>query len=48
METMSLGFASGYKASELDEIETVVAPLMRNLADKVEDIVHPQRGLLVK
>ena len=44
LETMSLGFAPGYEASELDEIETAVAPLARNLADKVEDIVRPQRG----
>jgi len=34
----------GYEASELDEIETAVAPLVRNLADKVEDIVLPRRG----
>jgi len=27
LETMSLGFAPGYEAQELDEIETVVAPL---------------------
>ena len=44
LETMSLGFAPGYKASELDEIEKAVAPLARNLADKVEDIVLPRRG----
>ena len=44
LETMSLGFAPGYEASELDEIETVVAPLSRNLADKIEDIVLPRRG----
>jgi len=41
LETMSLGFASGYEAHELDEIETVVAPLSQNLADKIEDIVLP-------
>jgi len=27
LETMSLGFTLGYKAYELDEIETAVAPL---------------------
>ena len=27
LETMSLGFAPGYEAHELDEIETAVAPL---------------------
>ena len=47
LETMSLGFAPGYEASELDEIETAVAPLTWNLADKVEDIVHHRRGYLV-
>ena len=41
---MNLGFTPGYKASELDEIEKVVAPVAQNLADKVEDIVLPQRG----
>ena len=44
METMSLGFAPGYEASELDKIEMVVASLGRDLADKVEDIVLPPRG----
>ena len=44
MEMMSLGFATGYEASELDEIEKVVAPITRNLAEKVEEIVLPQRG----
>ena len=41
---MSLGFTPGYEVSELDEIEKVVAPVVRNLADKVEDIVLPKRG----
>ena len=41
LETMSLGFAPGYEASELDEIETAVAPLAWDLADRVEDIVLP-------
>ena len=36
LETMSLGFAPSYDASELDEIEMAVAPLARNLVDKVE------------
>ena len=27
LETISLGFVSGYEASELDEIEKVVAPI---------------------
>ena len=41
LETMSLLFALGYEASELDEIEKAVAPIARNLADKVEEIVLP-------
>ena len=41
LEIMSLGFAPGYEASELDEIETAVAPLAWDLADRVEDIVLP-------
>ena len=41
LETMSLGFAPGYEASELDEIEKAVVPVARNLADKVEEIVLP-------
>ena len=41
---MSLGFVPGYEASELDEIETAVAPLTWNLAEKVEDIILPWRG----
>ena len=44
LETMSLGFTPGYEASELDEIEKVVAPVAQNLADTVEDIVLPRRG----
>ena len=44
LETMSLGFAPGYEAHELDEIETVVAPLAWDLVDKIEDIVRPWRG----
>ena len=39
LEMMSLGFAPGYEASELDEIEKAVAPVAWNLADKVEEIV---------
>ena len=44
LETMSLGFVPGYEASELDEIEKAVAPVARNLVDKVEEIVLPRRG----
>ena len=41
---MSLGFAPGYETSEQDEIEKAVAPVVQNLADKVEEIVLPRRG----
>ena len=44
LETMSLGFAPSYEASELDEIEMTVAPLAWDLADRVKDIVLPWRG----
>ena len=41
LEIMSLGFAPSYKASELDEIETTVTPIARNLANRIKDIVLP-------
>ena len=44
LETMSLGFAPGYEASELDEIETTVTPIARNLANRIKNIVLPRRG----
>ena len=44
LETMSLGFAPGYEASKLDKIETAVASLAQDLANRVEDIVLPWRG----
>ena len=44
LETMSLGFAPGYEASKLDEIEAAVTPIARNLANRIKDIVLPQRG----
>ena len=44
LEAMSLGYVPGYEASELDEIQAVVAPLAETLASKVEDMVLPQRG----
>ena len=44
LETMSHGFAPSYEAHELEEMETAVAPLSRNLTDKIEDIVLPRRG----
>ena len=41
LETMSLGFVPGYEAFELDEIETDVTPIARNLANRIKDIVLP-------
>ena len=44
LDSMSLGFAPGYEARELDEIETAVAPLAQDLVDRVIDIVLPWWG----
>ena len=44
MEAMIHGFAPGYIAHELEEMETAVAPLSQDLADRIEDIVLPWRG----
>ena len=44
LEAMSLGFAPGYEASELDEIETTVTPIARNLVNIIKDIALPRRG----
>jgi len=41
LETMSLGFVPGYEASKLDEIETAVTPIARNLANRIKDKVLP-------
>ena len=44
LEAMSHGYAPGYEAYELEEMETVVAPLSQDLADMIENIVLPRRG----
>ena len=44
LEAMSHGFASGYEDHELEEMETALAPLSQNLANKIESIVLPWRG----
>ena len=41
---MSLGFAPVYEAHELEEMETAVAPLSQDLANRLESIVLPRRG----
>ena len=43
MEVMSLSFAPGYKNSKLDEIEKAVTPIVRNLVNRLKDIVLPLR-----
>ena len=40
---MSLGFAPGYKNSELDEIEKAVTPITWNLVNRLKDMVLPSR-----
>ena len=40
---MSLGFAPGYEAFKLDEIEKAVTPIAWNLANRMKDIVLPLR-----
>ena len=41
LETMSHGFAPGYEAHELEEMEMAVAPLSHDLTDRIEGIVFP-------
>ena len=43
LEVMSLGFAPGYKDSELDEIEKAVTPIARNLVNRLKDMILPSR-----
>ena len=44
LEAMSHGYAPSYEVHELEEMETVVAPLSQDLADRIEGIVLPRRG----
>ena len=44
LEAMSHGYMPGYEVHELEEMETVVAPLSQDLADRIEGIVLPQRA----
>ena len=44
LEVMSHGFTPSYEAHEMEEMETAVAPLSQDLADRLESIVLPQRG----
>ena len=40
---MSEGFPSTYKDEELEEMEKMVAPLVKNLADNLKEMVLPPR-----
>ena len=44
LEAMSHIFAPSYEAHELEDMETVVAPLSQDLADRLESIVLLRRG----
>jgi len=44
LEAMSHGDTPEYEVHELEEMETAVAPLLQDLADRIEGIVLPQRG----
>ena len=37
LETMSHGYTPSYEVHELEEMEAVVAPLLQDLADRIED-----------
>ena len=41
LEVMSQGFTPVYEDAELDEMETVVTPLARNLANRLKETVLP-------
>ena len=43
LEVMSQGFTPIYEDAELDEMEKVVAPLARNLANRLKEEVLPSR-----
>ena len=44
LKAMSHGYAPGYEVHELEEMETAMAPLSQDLADRIEGIVLPRRG----
>ena len=46
LETMSLGFAPGYEASELDEIETAVTPIARKPYEHDQRHSAPSEGIV--
>ena len=44
LETMSHGYVPGYEVHELEVMQAAVAPLSQDLANRIEDVVLPQRG----
>ena len=42
LEAMSHGYTPGYEVHELEEMETVVAPLSQDLVDRIEGIALPE------
>ena len=43
LKVMSEGFPSTYEDEELEEMEEMVAPLAKNLADNLKEMVLPPR-----
>ena len=43
LKVMSEGFSSTYEDEELEEMEKMVAPLAKNLADSLKEMVLPSR-----
>ena len=46
LEAISHGYTPGYEVHELEEMETAVAPLSQDLADRIEGIVLPPEWLV--
>lgn len=44
LDLLSLGYALGWSEDELTMLETEVEPLLRALADSIENTVLPRRG----
>ena len=44
LEAMSHGYTPGYEVHKPEEMETTMAPLSQDLADRIEGIVLPWRG----
>jgi hypothetical protein len=44
LEVMSQGYMPGYEDKDLEKMEDDMAPLLQDLANRIADIVLPQRG----